>query len=261
LNSPVKNYLNFLLESDSESFTSEYESLSGPFWDRDENGLVFLKDEVSRKILSLADDLKSFLPTELQSKEIEDVHLTGSHTSYENSEHPEADIILIIDLSNFDDSERKDIKQGIDKQRKKWNIKNKPKINDVFLDFDVHDGNDPHNDSALYSVKNKSWIKSPVPEEISIDERDVVKKYLRLISEIDYLVDSLEKSDFGADTKNQCVLYLRHILDRLILMRSDSSKSKDFPHIGNLCYRKLKKEGYIKKLIGALVDNSKYLTK
>jgi hypothetical protein len=261
LNFPVKNYLNFLLESDSESFTSEYESLSGPFWTKNEKGSVFLNGDVSREILALVDDLKISLPSELHSKEIKDVHLTGSHTSYENSENPEADIVVILDLSNFDDYEKKDIKQRIDRQRKKWNIKNKPKIDGVFLDFDIHDDNDPHDDSALYSIKNNSWIKSPDSENIYIDDKDVIKKYSRLTSEIDHLIDSLETPDLGKDEKSQYVSYLRHILNRLVIMRQDSSKSKDFPHIGNLCYRKLKKEGYIKKLIGALVDNSKYLTK
>lgn len=261
MNFPVKNYFNFLLESDSESFTSEYESLSGPFWGKDESGSLFLNGDFSRKILELVDDLKRFLPSELHSKEIKDVHLTGSHPSYENSGHPEADIVVIVDLSDFDDYERKEIKHGIDRQRKKWNIKNKPKIDGIFLDFDIHDDNDLHNDSALYSIKNNSWVKSPNAESISIDDRDVTKKYSRLTSEIDYLIDLLKNPDLEIDSKTQFASYFRHILNRLILMRQDSSKSKDFPHIGNLCYRKLKKEGYIKKLIGALVDNSKYLTK
>lgn len=255
----VHNFNFFLIESSEQNSQNRNSDIQNSrFFDFDENGECIFTGPDPQIISDLVSDFLSGLNL-LSSKEIKDIQITGSTVNPEESNFPELDIIVIFDLNNFDSDERDRIKKSVEKYRIGWNIKNKAKISNIPVDIDVHPEGDHHSDSGLYSLKKNVWISKPNIPDSDVDHRDVYKKYSRFSSEIDRVCFLLENGFFSQFSKRDLIDHLKYLAERVSYMKQNKPTDPNIPHIGYLCYQKLRKEGYIKKLVGALVDYSSFL--
>jgi len=204
---------------------------------------------VRRKLLKIADDFFESYSDILKEKDIVDVQLTGSIANFNYTNLSDLDVHIIVNLEGIDDENPKILKSALDGIRFIWNLRHNIKIRGYDVELYVQDEKEPHTSSGLFSLLNNEWVKTPVYDPPSVDEKDVDKKFQGMSYDIEQLHTRLiSLPDLPKNAKD---LYKRGIKlkERIMKMRKEGLTKEGEFSIGNLVFKKLRNEGYIEKLI------------
>jgi hypothetical protein len=252
----VFNYSDFLQnkESISESEIRTKGSLCDSLWveSQDKNQWI-LNPKVKSKLLELADQFFSSLKEILGSRELLDVQITGPLANLNPSKYSDLDIHLLVNMPDQDDEEYGQLNSEITKNKISWDSSNDLNLLGFPIDFFIHDIKNPHSYSGLYSIKNDSWISSPV-DSSNVDPLDYRKKYHSFCTKIDKISNSLSSETLPLGSKDLYKNALR-LKERIHRMGKGSPISSEKEDLSTDIYKNLKKEGYIEKLVNSILGS------
>jgi hypothetical protein len=200
-----------------------------------------IKSEVSSQLLKIAQD---FYNTTGLEAEIKDVILTGSLANYNWSEkYSDYDLHILIDFNDV--SQDVDlVKKYVDAAKNNWNKEYNINIQDYPVEVYIQDINEPHISTGVFSLMKNKWKVRPRKKDFQIDEKEIKIKAKGIMNQIDELESKLEKP---YDEFRELV---KVIWDKIKNLRKSGldSQGGEFS-VGNLTFKALRRNGYIKKII------------
>lgn len=233
-----------------------HDELNPKFWKKKEDkkgNVTWSFDQmVRRKLIRIAKDFFSKFSDIIKAEDIYDIQLTGSLANFNYTNFSDFDVHILVNLDGIDDENPKILKKALDGIRFMWNLRHDISIRGYDVELYIQEKDEPHTASALFSLMNNKWVKSPVFSPPEIDEKDVDKKYDGLAYEIESLHTKLVAvTNIPSDAKK---LYKRciKVKEKIQKMRKEELSKGGEMAIGNLVFKKLRNDGYIEKLIDTI---------
>jgi len=200
-----------------------------------------IKSEVSSQLIKIAQD---FYNTTGLEAEIKDVVLTGSLANYNWSEkYSDYDLHILIDFNDV--SEDVDlVKKYVDAAKNNWNKEYNINIEEYPVEVYIQDVNEPHISTGVFSLMKNKWKVRPRKRDFKIDEKEIKIKAKGLMNQIDELESELDKP---YDEFRELV---KVVWDKIKNLRKSGldSEGGEFS-VGNLTFKALRRNGYIKKIL------------
>jgi hypothetical protein len=200
-----------------------------------------IKSEVSSQLINIAQD---FYNTTSLEAEIKDVILTGSLANYNWSEkYSDYDLHILIDFNDV--SEDVDlVKKYVDAAKNNWNKEYNINIEGYPVEVYIQDINEPHISTGVFSLIKNKWKVRPIKKDFQIDENEIKRKAKGIMNQIDELESKLDEpyDEFRESVKV--------IWDKIKNLRKSGldSQGGEFS-VGNLTFKVLRRNGYIKKIL------------
>lgn len=200
-----------------------------------------IKSEVSSQLIKIAQD---FYNTTGLEAEIKDVILTGSLANYNWSErYSDYDLHILIDFNEVSNDVDL-VKKYVDSAKNNWNKEYNIKIEDYPVEVYIQDINEDHTSTGVFSLMKNKWKVRPKKKDFNIDEKEIKIKAKGLMNQIDELESKIDTpyDDFRE--------YVKVIWEKIKNLRKSGldSQSGEFS-VGNLTFKALRRNGYIKKII------------
>lgn len=203
-------------------------------------------EKIKTKLINIAKDF--FEEIELET-EIKDIHLTGSMASYNYNSESDIDVHISIDFSDVNE-DTKLVKKLIDGQRFMWNLKHNITIKGHDVELYIIDINEEHISSGLYSLLFDEWIRRPKYNPPDVDTEDVDVKYNARLYDIEKF-EKLSNSNLSPEESEEYHEKASELIKKILKSRKKGLSEEGEFSLENLVFKKLRKEGKIKKLIDA----------
>lgn len=235
------NYNKFLNEN---KYTKK--TLNPIFW----NDNLEFDENVRKKLLKIANDFYGSLDLDL---EIKDILLTGSMANFNYTNHSDLDVHIVIDFDEYD-GDNDVLEQLMKTKAFVWNLKHDIVIRKADVELYIHNKNESHISTGLFSLLNNKWNKKPEYNDPDVDEDDVKSKYDKWV----YEIEQLEKvvSDKNIDNEEYEKYYNKSekMKNKLRKFRKKGLEDKGEFSVENVTFKKLRNDGYINKLYEISTD-------
>jgi hypothetical protein len=200
-----------------------------------------IKTEVREQLLKIAQDYWESLELEV---EVKDIILTGSLANYNwDSRYSDYDLHIVINFKDVDDNIEL-VKKYLDESKKNWNDIHDIKIKGFDVEIYVQDESGPHVSSGIFSLLNNRWIIKPEKKDFEPDEKMIANKAKSIMLKVDSLeekIDTLPHDEFNEKAKK--------IWKKIKDLRKQSLEEGSEFGLGNLVFKTLRRNNYIKKII------------
>lgn len=210
-----------------------------------ENGQII--ERIKNKLIKIARDFYEDIDFEA---EIKDIQLTGSMANYNYSDESDIDVHIIINYADVNDDTNL-VKKALDGQRFIWNLRHNIVIKDHDVEVYVQDEAKEHNSTGLYSLLNDKWIIKPSYNPPDVDTKDVNVKYDARVYDI-LRYERISKQDLMPDQSEEYYNNAKELKSKIMKARKEGLSEQGEFSIENLVFKKLRKEGKIKKLIDTI---------
>jgi len=207
-----------------------------------ESGVII--ERIKIKLIKIAKDF--YNDVELET-EIKDIYLTGSMANYNYNDESDIDVHVVIDYSDVNEDTEL-VKKAIDGQRFIWNLRHNITIKGHDVELYIQDEKEEHCASGLYSLMNDKWIIKPVYNPPDVDTKDVNIKYEARVYDINKF-EKLSKMNLTPEESDEYYNGSRDLKAKIMKSRKEGLTEEGEFSIENLVFKKLRKEGKIKKLI------------
>jgi hypothetical protein len=222
-------------------------SLSSDIFEK-KNGSYILREDVREKLLKITDNFLEYLKIDFF---VFDVHLTGSLSNYNWSKYSDVDLHIMYDINEIipnnmnNDVYKKIIEEFFETKKKNWGLTTNIKIKNYEVELYVQDINDKSISSGIYSVLNNEWVIEPnkLKTPHDIDEKKILEKS----NDFEKQIDDLVKDTKSGDEKIKQVELIKNKLKKF--RQSGLESGGEFSY-ENLTFKLLRRNGYIKKLMG-----------
>lgn len=196
-----------------------------------------LKVEVLQKLLEIGKRFAKYIGADNP----EDILFTGSLCNFNYHNGSDIDIHVLLDFSKYGDPDRmRDFyaskKFAFNKFREGTRIKGFP-VECYAQDLPCRE---PHHPSGLYSLMQGQWIIKPERINPNIDEtkvRKLLSVFINAIHRLEDIPDNQLRLEKAIELKNN-----------LVLIRRKSVRALGEYSPGNLCFKELRKQGYLDSL-------------
>lgn len=230
-------------EVDLSSFKKQ-NTLPPKIW-KDEDTL---DSKVRLKLLDIADDFWEFV--NLTWVEPKGIIMTGSLCNYNWSEFSDVDLHLIVDFDEIDEK-TEFVKQYLDSKKNEWNNEHeKLKIMGYPVELYVQDTKDDVEANGIYDLEENKWVRHPNPDNIKsigLDKFGIKDKAAEIMTIIDDMHDALISTDDSHKTE-EIGDDAKYLWDKVKEMRKNGLGEKGESSPGNVCYKILRRTGYLDKL-------------
>lgn len=218
------------------------EELHPKFWINNK-----LNSKVRMRLLDIADDFVKTL--DIRWVKPEDIVLTGSIANYNWTKYSDIDIHIIMDFKKVY-SKTDFVKNYFDSKKNEWNSTHeKLRIYGFNVELSVEDVDAPCVSTGVYSLEKNDWVTEPKDlSDAKLNKNYVEKTAEEYITKIDKLNKEISKE---SDAKKIETLSgkMLSIFNRLKGLRRDGLKTKAKEmSSGNIIWKILRAEGYIKKI-------------
>lgn len=240
-----ENYISELTEPDDVDLSSfDLKTILCPeLWNNEK-----LNPFVRKKLLEITKDIIDGF--DIDELTFEDIVITGSIANYNwNEEYSDIDLHIIIDFKSIN-NDTSLVKKYFDAFRKNWNnTHDKISIYGYPVEIYIQDIKESHTSTGVYSIMDNKWVIKPVPNRLSkddIDEDNIKQNVSDFMNEIDDLQDEID---------NHCADYeymlndADELFERIKEARKSSMENGTEMTDGNLIFKSLRRNGYIKKLL------------
>lgn len=217
-----------------------HSELSNLLWDQDNN----LKKDVEEKLIEISElfreTLKLYVP--------EDIYVTGSFANYNYSDDKDEngnyksdiDLHLVYDFSKLN-IDPEILTEYFKAKKQIFNEKYDITIHNIPVEVGVEDINSPLASSGIYSIINNKWVVFPENANKEINDVDE-EKYHELTQQIEKTIETQDKEQ------------IKELIRLIGNMRKTSLASDGEFGEGNLLFKRLRNDGYIKRLKDVLSD-------
>lgn len=249
----VLNYISFTGKINESDTAYYHDSLNPVFWEKKKDRKGDIKwvfdQRVRRKLVKIAKDFYEKYSDVLGERVIKDIILTGSLSNFNYTKYSDLDVHVLVNLKGIDDENPKILKSAIDGVRFIWNLRHDIKIRNYDVELYLQEEDEEHTSSAIFSLLDNEWIKKPVYDEPEIDDQQVQRKYEAIASDIENMHTRLMISGNLPSNSRQLHKRCVKIKEKIFKMRRESLSKDGEMSVGNLVFKKLRNEGYIKQLI------------
>lgn len=211
-----------------------------------------LKKEIREKCLEIVDVfLEDFEENNIEFN-IKDIIITGSNASYNYTKDSDIDIHIVADTTKLEDP-KKLYPLLYDAYKSLFNKRLDIKFYNISVEVYVETQETPLVSNGIYSIKNDTWIKEPVAEDIPEVNQD----------EIDKAVKPWENRYKNLIKKASSELEVDKFITAIYKLRHEGLKLDGEYSVGNLVFKELRNKGYLdelKELRNQLIANSLSLT-
>ena len=189
-----------------------------------------LRPEVKNKIMELVDEFQSSLDIPLT---ILDINIVGSNASYNYTDKSDVDVHIITDFDEYG-YPLELVNAAMQSFKKVFNDKYDVTYGGYNVELYVEDVNSSPHSNGIYSVLNDMWIKEP--EKLEPMEVDLEPEFTEYTQRINNIV------------ANGTIKDIQDMTSELKLLRRDSlAKDGEFGK-GNLIFKQLRNDDYIKRM-------------
>lgn len=249
----VLDYTSFNLGINESDTPYYHENLNPTFWEKkkDRKGEVkwTFDQRVRRKLIKIAKEFYSKYEDIFGQRTIKDIILTGSLANFNYTKYSDLDVHVLVNMEGIDDDNPKILKSAVDGVRFIWNLRHDIKIRNYDVELYLQDENEEHTASAIFSLLENEWIKKPIYDLPEIDDQQIQKKYESIVSDIENMHTRLMVSGNVPSNARQLHKRCEKIKAKIFKMRRESLSKGGEMSLGNLVFKKLRNEGYIKQLI------------
>jgi len=206
-----------------------------------------LIERIREKLIKIAKDF--FNDVELET-EIKDIYLTGSMANYNYTEESDIDVHIVCDFKDINEDTEL-VKKAIDGQRFIWNLRHNIIIKGHDVELYIQDETEEHNATGLYSLLNDEWITKPVYNPPNVDTKDVNVKYDARVYDI-LKYEKLSKQELSPEEAEEYYENAKELKSKIMKSRKEGLTEEGEFSIENLVFKKLRKEGKIKKIIDVI---------
>lgn len=206
-----------------------------------------LIERIREKLIKIAKDF--FNDVELET-EIKDIYLTGSMANYNYTDESDIDVHIVCDFKDINEDTDL-VKKAIDGQRFIWNLRHNIIIKEHDVELYIQDETEEHNASGLYSLLNDEWITKPVYNPPNVDTKDINVKYDAMVYDI-LKYEKLSKEDLSPEEAEEYYENAKELKSKIMKSRKKGLTEEGEFSIENLIFKKLRKEGKIKKVIDVI---------
>ena len=228
---------------DLSSFRKK-DSLQPSVW-KDEDTL---DSRVRLRLLDIADDFWEFV--NLTWVEPLKIILTGSICNYNWSEYSDIDLHIVADFREVDEK-TEFVREYLDSKKNEWNEKHGAlRIMGYNVELYVQDISEDTESGGIYDLEENKWIRKPDPSDIKgigLNKFPIKERAARIMTIIDDMYDVLSATDdlhviegIGEDSE--------HLWRKIKEMRKASLDKHGESGSGNICYKCLRRAGYLDKL-------------
>ena len=193
-----------------------------------------LRTDVREKLMIIAGDFINYLGISI---DVLDVRFTGSLANYNYTPASDIDLHLIIDF----DSVNKDldlVAEFMNAKRGFWNDRHDIQIKGFDVELYPEDVDEEHVASALFSIKDNEWIKSPTKFDSQPNLNAVYRKYKELVKRIEKILNSKE-----TDTED-----ISDLIEKIKKMRKAGLSRSGEMSVENLAYKLIRNSDYLQAL-------------
>ena len=205
-----------------------HKELRQDIWDGDK-----LRPKVRNRLIQIAAEFKKFLGIPLP---VSDILFTGSLANYNYTQGSDIDLHLLVDFDKVDENEPL-LREMFTAKKSLWNDEHDIRIGPAEVELYVQDINEPHTATGVFSVTKNEWIKKPHPQSPKVDTRNVWKKAVDLMDQIDHAIRTECDSD--------CFERLKAKIRRM--RQTGLDKGGEYS-VENLAFKVLRRNGYLERL-------------
>jgi len=229
---------------DFSGFTMN-KTLNSEIW----NDMKLHKD-IRTTLLKIARDYIDSLDIKVKLK---DITFTGSLANFNWSKHSDVDLHIIIDLGQIEHKTK--IKDLLDIKTDSWNAKHNITIKgyDVELYLQLHD--QEHHSTGVYSVLHDNWVTKPKFREVSINKKQITKKYNKIADTFNDIQADYKKHKDYLDIVDR----LEALRDKIKKMRKAGLETKGEFSTENIVFKLIRRNdimGKLKDLLTKAYDKS-----
>lgn len=206
-----------------------------------------LNTRIEDKLLRIARDFYKDIEFDA---EILDIIFVGSLANYNYTKDSDIDVHIVIDFTEINDDVEL-VKKAVDGQRFMWNLRHNIVIKEHDVELYIQDKNEEHVSGGVYSLMNRKWVKLPTYSPPNVDTKDIEPKYDARVYDIEKF-EKLAKRNLDPVDAETYYNSAKELKTKIMKARKAGlSESGEFS-IENLVFKKLRKEGYIEKLINSI---------
>lgn len=207
-----------------------------------------LDSRIRLKLLDIADDFWDFV--NLTWVEPKGVILTGSICNFNWSQYSDIDLHLVVDFDEIDEK-TEFVKAYLDAKKNEWNNEHGGlEIMGYNVELYVQNVDEMPESSGIYDLEENDWIRKPNHNDIKpigLDKFSIKGKAARIMTIIDDMYDTLASTndlhkikEIGEDAK--------YLWDKVKEMRRKGLEKNGESSSGNICYKYMRRVGYLDKL-------------
>lgn len=189
-----------------------------------------LDPEIRENLLKIAQLFINKL--KIKDLKITDIILTGSLANFNYTKYSDFDLHVVVDYADGGILE-----EYFTVKKSLWNEAHDMKIKGYDVELYVQNSSEKHHSSGVYSLVDDRWVVKPSYNPPSYDEKKVASK-------AKYLAMVIDNLDVSCDNINQ----YSKIKEKIFKMRQDGLESSGEFSNGNLVFKVLRNNGYIKML-------------
>ena len=207
-----------------------------------------LDSKIRLRLLDIADDFWKFV--NLTWVEPKGIILTGSICNYNWSQYSDIDLHLIVDFNEIDEK-TEFVRDYLDAKKNEWNNEhNALEIMGYKVELYVQNIDETPNSNGIYDLEENEWLKEPSQDDIKqigLEKFQIKDKAAKFMTIIDDMYDALASTsdshkieEIGADAD--------YLWKKVKEMRKNSLADDGEMGSGNICYKYLRRVGYLDKL-------------
>ena len=206
---------------------------------------MIMSTDIRKTLLQIANDYINALKVKVKLK---DITLTGSLANFNWSKYSDVDLHILVDLSQLGD-EVETIKDLLDSDTRSWNTEHDIKIKgyDVELYIQLHD--QEHHSSGVYSILNNDWILKPKKQNVTIDKKNVVKKYNDIVNTVNDIHDEF----VNAQNYDAVIKRLNTLREKIKKTRTAGLETDGEYSIENIVFKLIRRNNIMGKIKDMLV--------
>lgn len=207
--------------------------------DPDGQGFV-MRPKVRLRLLEIANIFIEFIGVDIV---VSDVVMTGSLANYNWSKYSDADVHILVDLSQFDKDEVPLYQELFKIKKTLFNNTHNIKVRGYDVEMYIEDSSVPRYSEGTYSIMFDEWVSIPKKDSINIDKDLLRKKAQSWMDQIDMVISQTEKQDIEGARK-----LLKVLDEKLKKYRTEGLRKGGEQSYENLVFKILRRNGYLGKM-------------
>lgn len=202
-------------------------------------------ERIKEKLIKIGKDFFEELDIE---SELVDIYLTGSIANYNYNAMSDIDIHCVTRFKDINEDTEL-VKKAMDGMRFIWNLRHNISIKGHDVELYIQDVEEKHTASGLYSLLYDKWIVKPIYDPPKIDQETVDLKYKAKAYDIDKLGEISKDKSLEPYECEEYYEKSKEIKAKIMKSRKEGLNEKGEFSVENLVFKKLRKNGKIKKII------------
>jgi hypothetical protein len=230
-------------EIDLSSFKKKHELVPN-IWNPDGK----LNSRIRLKLLDIADDFWEYV--NLTWVKPSGIILTGSICNFNWSQYSDIDLHLIVDFDEIDEK-IEFVKDYLDSKKNEWNNEHSGlQIMGYPVELYVQNLGEMPESNGIYDLEENDWVREPNPDDIKsigLNKFSIKEKAAKIMTIIDDMYDVLASTD-DSHKIEQMGDDASYLWKKVKEMRKSSLENNGESGSGNVCYKYLRRTGYLDRL-------------